>query len=234
MTDEQAADVDLTGDDRPSGEPAPLADRGFGFGPHGLPIRPTARVLVFDRDDRVLLFRFDDAAALGPEKVWWGTPGGGVDPGETVRQGAVRELFEETGLRVEPEALGPVVAWNEGAASFVGGGYWFLNRYFVARVDGFALDASGWEAVESGLITRHAWLTPAQLAELPEPVHPHGLRWLIAALHERGAPPREPVDVGPDQPGDEVAAAWSPAARPRVLRDGLTAAGLPPEPVRPV
>ena len=34
---------------------------------------------------------------------WWFTPGGGLDPGESHRDGAVRELFEETGLRCEAE-----------------------------------------------------------------------------------------------------------------------------------
>lgn len=31
----------------------------------------------------------------------WVAPGGKVDPGETPREGAVRELFEETGVRAE-------------------------------------------------------------------------------------------------------------------------------------
>jgi ADP-ribose pyrophosphatase YjhB (NUDIX family) len=33
----------------------------------------------------------------------WRPPGGGVKPGEDPTDGAVREAFEETGLRVEPE-----------------------------------------------------------------------------------------------------------------------------------
>lgn len=38
----------------------------------------------------------------------WGPPGGWREPGESVREGAVREVREETGLRIDPGDLVPV------------------------------------------------------------------------------------------------------------------------------
>lgn len=50
-------------------------------------------------DDKILVVRrvpHDDTLAGE-----WELPGGGVDPDETIEQGAIRELHEETGLEVD-------------------------------------------------------------------------------------------------------------------------------------
>jgi ADP-ribose pyrophosphatase YjhB (NUDIX family) len=60
-------------------------------------IRPGVAAVIFT-DDRVLLQRRDDTGR-------WGLPGGGVEPGESVRQAVIREVREETGLEVEPVRL---------------------------------------------------------------------------------------------------------------------------------
>src|SRR3990172_10548319 len=52
---------------------------------------PAAGMAVFDDDGRLLLAR--DADGRG-----WTTPGGAIEPGESPRDAAIRELLEETGL----------------------------------------------------------------------------------------------------------------------------------------
>lgn len=55
--------------------------------------RPSAGVVVMDDEGRILLIhRADDQT--------WGLPGGGVEPGESWSQAAVRECREETGWLV--------------------------------------------------------------------------------------------------------------------------------------
>lgn len=53
-----------------------------------------AGAVVID-DDRVLLVSLETPN----EGRWWLFPGGGIEAGESAHQAAVRELFEETGLR---------------------------------------------------------------------------------------------------------------------------------------
>jgi 8-oxo-dGTP pyrophosphatase MutT (NUDIX family) len=67
--------------------------------------RRSARVMVFDPAGRVLLIRCAVMRADG-EFVFWLTPGGEIEAGETPLEAARRELREELGLEVE--VVGPV------------------------------------------------------------------------------------------------------------------------------
>lgn len=58
-----------------------------------------ASVLLVDQRGWVLLQERDEHPVLDPEK--WGFVGGGVEPGESYAEAAVRELLEETGLAVD-------------------------------------------------------------------------------------------------------------------------------------
>lgn len=63
-----------------------------------------AAVIVHDRaEHRVLLLRRGPGARYGDGL--WDLPVGKSDPGEPITRTAVRELYEETGVRVAPEDL---------------------------------------------------------------------------------------------------------------------------------
>ncbi|MFE5548975.1 NUDIX domain-containing protein [Streptomyces sp. NPDC056534] len=64
-------------------------------------IRYTADVVVTTTDGYVLLIE----RGWDPHKGQWALPGGHVDPGETSRAAAARELAEEAGVYAMPEEL---------------------------------------------------------------------------------------------------------------------------------
>jgi 8-oxo-dGTP pyrophosphatase MutT (NUDIX family) len=63
--------------------------------------RPSARLLVVNPSGQVLLFRFVHKNGPLAGQDYWATPGGGVEDEETFEQAAIRELEEETGIRVK-------------------------------------------------------------------------------------------------------------------------------------
>ena len=101
-------------------------------------LRPAARGLVIDADDRLLLCRFDL-----PEQdvVVWTAPGGGVEPGEDLVTALHRELDEEVGLVVDGEA---VHVWHQRvvAPGHVLGYDGAVNDNFLVRTDAFKPPAS--------------------------------------------------------------------------------------------
>jgi ADP-ribose pyrophosphatase YjhB (NUDIX family) len=96
-----------------------------------LNLRPAVRVMLLDPADRVLLVRWhfpDQPADRGPRDVW-GTPGGGIEAGESHPEAVLRELREETGLRLDPSDCGPCVAHRRHVIPF-GGGYDGQEEWF--------------------------------------------------------------------------------------------------------
>jgi 8-oxo-dGTP pyrophosphatase MutT (NUDIX family) len=138
--------------------------------------RLTSRVLLFDRDDRVLLFL--TAAPDSSRLPRWITPGGGVDPGETHLQAALRELEEETGLRLET-LNGPVwshdfdVEWD--SADHDTG----HAEYYTTVVDAFDPSDANWTDDERVDVTEHRWWTLGELLAERPPFEPRELLDLI-------------------------------------------------------
>ncbi len=142
--------------------------------------RTSARVVLLDERDRVLLMRGRDPRT--PEVSFWFTIGGGVDPGETLRQAAVRELWEETGHSADPAALrGPL--WRRVAMfPFDGELIRAEELFFVLRVACFEPEPGNMTAVERRSITGHRWCAAADIPALDgagETVYPYHLDELL-------------------------------------------------------
>ena len=142
--------------------------------------RRAARVLLLDGHDRVLLFRGLDPAA--PEAgTWWITVGGGVHPGESLVDAAVRELYEETGLRCTAADLGEPLHEEVSPFSFGGRAIVQSNTFFVLRVDAHEVDTVGFNDLENRSILEHRWWSLADLRATSDSVYPRCLLDLLAA-----------------------------------------------------
>jgi 8-oxo-dGTP pyrophosphatase MutT (NUDIX family) len=139
--------------------------------------RRAARVLLIDAAERALLLHGGDPAR--PEQHWWFTPGGGLDEGETPAQGAARELHEETGLKVDPEALGEPVHHETTEFSYANRQYRQSQHFFLYRVPEWQVNTAGFDTEEQQTITDHRWWSATELDASTEQIFPTGLADLL-------------------------------------------------------
>jgi 8-oxo-dGTP pyrophosphatase MutT (NUDIX family) len=140
-------------------------------------MRLAVRVVLLDPEDRVLLLRTIDPVT---GEGFWFPPGGGLEGEEDIRAAAVREVFEETGLRdVE---LGPEL-WDRRHA-FTWGGRTIdqYERWFLARVAAFEPTREGFTPQEADEIVEARWWTPAELHAADERLVPDDLAARLEAI----------------------------------------------------
>ncbi len=153
--------------------------------------RTTVRVLLLNPAEETLLFEDSDPGLA--DARWWVTPGGGIDPGETETQAAVREVAEETGHRLtKADLVGPV------ARRHVVHGYSDQvieqdESFYLARVPDFEVDTSAHTPDEQATFQQFRWWSTEDLRATDDWVWPLELVELLHLIDEED---RWPVDLG--------------------------------------
>jgi ADP-ribose pyrophosphatase YjhB (NUDIX family) len=139
------------------------------------PQRRAARVVLLDPQNRVLLMRYDDGPPNGSH---WATPGGGLEPGESYPQAALRELAEETGW-TDIELLGQMHQRSH-TMEWSGQLVQQAERLYLARTDQPSRQITGVDAMHvSDGIAAWRWWTIAELTSTDQTIWPAELAELI-------------------------------------------------------
>jgi ADP-ribose pyrophosphatase len=138
--------------------------------------RPAVAVVLRDDAGRLLLVRQQRFIV---DRDVWALPSGGVEPGETLEQAALRELEEETGMRAA--RIVHLVSFYPS--------YGVSNQVFHCFA---AAAASPTRAFDANEVERTAWFTPRQVSELiARGEIPDGFS-LVPLLHLAAGVPEQP------------------------------------------
>jgi ADP-ribose pyrophosphatase YjhB (NUDIX family) len=153
-----------------------------------LPLRQGIRAVVLDDSDRILLVHFVMSAWTG-----WATPGGGVEPDESLEEAIRRELREEVGL--EDIELGPIIWERTHVFDFAefSGQY---EKFFVVRTSTSEINPLfSKEELLAERVTESRWWTLQEIRASDESFAPRELASLLETLITQG-PPTEVLDTG--------------------------------------
>ena len=136
-------------------------------------VRPTARVLLLDGENRILLMKGRLPSNPDAPGAWF-TIGGGIEPGESLYEAAAREVVEETGLHgVELGEIawcGEVTLRDRKQRPVL-----FKDTFILARCAGGDVSRSGWQALEREFVDDMRWWSIEELENTDESIWPRDL-----------------------------------------------------------
>ncbi len=117
-----------------------------------------------------------------------------MEDGEDIIEAAIREVHEETGLRVD--ALGPVVLTRRTIFDFTGQPYDSHETTFLLELEEpLKISTEGHTALEQSVILGHRWMLPDEIRALPDPYYPDCLADLLERITTVGPPPEPWFEV---------------------------------------
>jgi 8-oxo-dGTP pyrophosphatase MutT (NUDIX family) len=157
------------------------------------PVRHTARLLILDPADRLLMISYAAPHDLEPgRRTFWFTPGGGIEPGESAEQAALREMEEEVGLTGLP-LLGEVARRSALNDMFLRAALCH-ERYFLVRATSDAFDTSRLAETDQDPVHAVRWWEIDALLMSDEIIIPRAIL-TVARQAVLTGPPARPVEI---------------------------------------
>lgn len=162
------------------------------------PIRNTVRILLFNNDMELLLMCIDDPKTRSINNEYkgkfWVTAGGKIEERETVKEAALRELFEETGIDKNEVKIGPIVWFRELDLILYGKLSYLKEQYIIAFTQKKNVSPVKLSSDEIGIIKTMRWFSLSQIKKIKEIVYPITLLKYLPSLIEKNYP-KKPIKI---------------------------------------
>lgn len=131
--------------------------------------------------------------ADGTPRIFWITPGGGIEEGEDEVSAVRREVFEETGLAGVD--VGPCVWTRDHTFRWGAGELRQVESYYLVRVAAFEVSIANHQEEERDFLTAYRWFSLEEIRTHGERFVPANFGDLLAPLLA-GVVPERPITVG--------------------------------------
>lgn len=140
------------------------------------PIRNSVKILLLNPQNELMLMSVNDPTTTASDGQYYGRfwcpIGGGVEPGESLAETALREIYEETGILAEDVELGPAVWYGE-FEFFLNGIFTHMKQTFiVGRTQQMESTLSNLTPFEKSVVEKLAWFSLDQIKNCDEVVYP--------------------------------------------------------------
>lgn len=163
-----------------------------------IPHRHAIRILLLNQQQQLLLMCANDASTRPlqgqPPGRYWFTTGGQIEKGESVQSCALRELFEETGLKETEITLGPVVWTALYDLILLGQQTRMHEQFIVAHTTKSDVKMTNPTDVEVQMVEQLAWFDLQAIRESHDVIYPLGLDTLLEPILA-GHYPETPIDI---------------------------------------
>ncbi|NGX28924.1 MAG: RNA pyrophosphohydrolase [Candidatus Anoxychlamydiales bacterium] len=165
-------------------------------------IRNSIRVLLINEKKEILLLLADDPKTTsidGKERGrFWFVIGGEINYDESTEEAAIREIYEETGLKEDEVKLGPIVWFGEYDLILDGKLTHLKQRFMVAKTKIKEVSLTKLDGWEKKVIQKLAWFSIDDIKNSEDIIYPVGIdEYLVDILAEKY--PTDPIEIDLDR-----------------------------------
>ena len=163
-----------------------------------LPIRNSAKVLLLNDKNEILLLCADDPKTTGVDGKYngpfWFLVGGEIEKDESIQEAAFREIHEEVGIEKEDVKLGPVVWLGEYDLILNGVLTHLKQTFIVARTNKREVSFNNLTSWEKSTLKKIEWFSLEKIKNSKEVIYPVLLlKYLPDVIAEKY--PEKPFDI---------------------------------------
>jgi 8-oxo-dGTP pyrophosphatase MutT (NUDIX family) len=162
------------------------------------PVRNSVKIILLNEKDELLLMCADNPQVKSPDGKYhgrfWFLIGGEIEKGESIEEAAVRELYEETGLKKEEVTLGPVVWYGEFDLQLKGSLTHLKQTFIVARTKQRRVSFTQLDEWEKVSLVHLAWFSLEEIKNCKEVIYPIVLPEILPSIIS-GEYPKKPLEI---------------------------------------